>query len=105
MFFVRTAMEADIPAVCSLLAETWHVTYDEILGPEKVETIVNSWLSPEAMLRRLRRPHGEFLVADFYCRRNSRAGSGSSAAIAGAAGTNTKHEAASDCAPPPVRKS
>jgi len=64
MFFVRTAMETDIPAVCSLLAETWHVTYDEILGPEKVETIINSWLSPEAMLRRLRRPHGEFLVAD-----------------------------------------
>lgn len=64
MFFVRTAMEADVPAVCSLLAETWHATYDEILGAEKVETIINSWLSPEAMLRRLRRPHGEFLVAD-----------------------------------------
>ncbi|MBB4122257.1 GNAT family N-acetyltransferase [Martelella radicis] len=64
MFFVRTAMETDIPAVCALLSETWHATYDEILGPEKVETIVNSWLSHEAVLRRLRRPHGEFLVAD-----------------------------------------
>ncbi|WP_174801842.1 GNAT family N-acetyltransferase [Martelella limonii] len=64
MFFVRTAMEGDIPAVCSLLAETWHATYDAILGPEKVETIIDSWLSPEAMLRRLRKPHGEFLVAD-----------------------------------------
>ncbi|MAM11302.1 MAG: GNAT family N-acetyltransferase [Rhizobiaceae bacterium] len=64
MFFVRTAMETDIPAVCALLSETWHATYDEILGPEKVETIINNWLSHEAVLRRLRRPHGEFLVAD-----------------------------------------
>tara|TARA_B100000378_G_scaffold90653_1_gene71687 strand:+ start:313 stop:816 length:504 start_codon:yes stop_codon:yes gene_type:complete len=64
LFFVRTAMETDIPAVCALLSETWHATYDEILGPEKVETIINNWLSHEAVLRRLRRPHGEFLVAD-----------------------------------------
>ncbi|PRX11719.1 UNVERIFIED_ORG: ribosomal protein S18 acetylase RimI-like enzyme [Martelella mediterranea] len=64
MFFVRTAMETDIPAVCSLLDVTWHATYDPILGAEKVSQLVASWHSAQAVKARLERKGGEFLVAD-----------------------------------------
>ncbi|WP_180901325.1 GNAT family N-acetyltransferase [Martelella soudanensis] len=64
MFFVRTAMEADIPAVSELLDVTWHAAYDAILGAEKVSAMVASWHSPAAIKARLARPGGEFLVAD-----------------------------------------
>ena len=64
MFFVRTAMEQDIPAVCALLEAAWHATYDDILGVEKVNAIVADWHSPSAIKTRLEKRHGEFLVAD-----------------------------------------
>ncbi|AJY47206.1 GNAT family N-acetyltransferase [Martelella endophytica] len=64
MFFVRTAMETDVAAVCELLDTTWHDTYDPILGREKVDALVAEWHSPAAVKVRLARPGGEFLVAD-----------------------------------------
>ncbi|RFC62348.1 GNAT family N-acetyltransferase [Fulvimarina endophytica] len=64
MFFIRTAMERDLPAVSALLAETWHATYDPIYGRERVEEIIRSWHGVEQLRPRLSRPSSEFIVAD-----------------------------------------
>lgn len=64
MFFVRTAMKADLPAVQTLLTKTWHATYDTLYGVGKVAEITRSWHSVEALQTRLSRPQSEFLVAD-----------------------------------------
>lgn len=62
--FVRTAGERDLPAIRSLLIETWHDTYDAIHGAERVAAITDSWHSAAALQRRLTKPNSEFLVAD-----------------------------------------
>ena len=62
--FIRTAMRGDLAAVKSLLAETWHATYDSIIGAEKVDEVTSLWHSPEALESRLSVPNSEFLVAD-----------------------------------------
>jgi ribosomal protein S18 acetylase RimI-like enzyme len=64
MFFVRTAGEGDLEAIRAILVETWHATYDDIYGAERVNQITNSWHSIESLRRRLTRPNSEFLVAD-----------------------------------------
>ena len=64
MFFVRTASQADLPSIRELLIDTWHSTYDDIYGAEKVDEIVEDWFSTENLAERLVTPHSEFLVAD-----------------------------------------
>jgi ribosomal protein S18 acetylase RimI-like enzyme len=64
MFFVRTAMKTDLPAVRKLLVETWHATYDAIYGRDRVEEITEAWHSVTELETRLARPQSEFLVAD-----------------------------------------
>jgi ribosomal protein S18 acetylase RimI-like enzyme len=62
--FVRTASERDLKAVRDLLVETWHATYDEIYGAERVTAITDDWHSLASLKRRLDQPNAEFLVAD-----------------------------------------
>lgn len=62
--FVRTAGELDLPSIRELLVETWHATYDGIYGAGKVTEITDSWHSIASLQERLRRPDGEFVVAD-----------------------------------------
>ena len=62
--FVRTASERDLQAVRALLVETWHATYDQIYGVERVTAITDDWHSLAVLKRRLDRPNAEFLVAD-----------------------------------------
>jgi ribosomal protein S18 acetylase RimI-like enzyme len=62
--FVRTASERDLQAVRDLLIETWHATYDEIYGRDRVAAITDEWHSLPSLRRRLDQPNGEFLVAD-----------------------------------------
>lgn len=62
--FVRTASERDLQAVQALLAETWHATYDDIYGVERVNQITAEWHSMPSLRARLTRPNSEFLVAD-----------------------------------------
>ena len=62
--FVRTAGERDLKAVRELLIETWHATYDDIYGPEKVTAITDDWHSMSALQRKLEMPRSEFVVAD-----------------------------------------
>ena len=62
--FVRTASDRDLKAVRDLLVETWHATYDDIYGAERVTAITDDWHSLASLKRRLDQPHAEFLVAD-----------------------------------------
>jgi ribosomal protein S18 acetylase RimI-like enzyme len=62
--FVRTAGERDLKAVRDLLVETWHATYDDIYGVEKVTQITDDWHSLAALSARLEKPRSEFVLAD-----------------------------------------
>jgi ribosomal protein S18 acetylase RimI-like enzyme len=64
MFYIRSANEADLEAIRVLLVETWRETYTPFHGPQKIEAMIETWLSPQALEQRLRRPKSEFLVAD-----------------------------------------
>lgn len=61
--WVRTASEADLPAVHELLLTTWSASFDDILGREVVKTITREWHSLSALKANLKRPYSEFLVA------------------------------------------
>ena len=64
MFFVRTATPSDVSAICDLLAKTWRDTYVEFYGATKVEEIIATWHSADAILRNIGKTNGEYLVAD-----------------------------------------
>jgi ribosomal protein S18 acetylase RimI-like enzyme len=61
---IRQAVAADAPAVRALLVETWHDTYDRLIGPEKVTEITDSWHSIENLNRQMAMPNCSFLVAE-----------------------------------------
>ncbi|MGH6922674.1 MAG: GNAT family N-acetyltransferase [Propylenella sp.] len=61
---IRDAREADIAPVRALLVETWHDTYDALIGAAKVTEITDSWHSLENLNRQLSVPNTTFLVAD-----------------------------------------
>jgi hypothetical protein len=48
---IRSGEAADAASVNGLLVETWHDTYDSLLGFERVSTITASWHSEEALSR------------------------------------------------------
>jgi ribosomal protein S18 acetylase RimI-like enzyme len=60
---IRDANAADLPAVRSLLVETWHATYDGIYGWRRVAEITNAWHSPDNLAAQLGRDGQAFLVA------------------------------------------
>ena len=60
---IRDALAADLPAVRSLLVETWHDTYDGIYGWRRVAEITNAWHSLDALAAQLGRDSGVFLIA------------------------------------------
>ncbi len=62
--FIHSAASADIDAVSELLGLTWHATYDDIYGRDRVSEITAAWHSPKALAENLQRPHSEFIVAD-----------------------------------------
>ncbi|MBN9047013.1 MAG: GNAT family N-acetyltransferase [Rhizobiales bacterium] len=62
--WVRSATEADLQAVHELLVETWHATFDDILGRETVDAVTGRWHSIAALKANLKRPYSEFVVAD-----------------------------------------
>lgn len=64
MYFVRTASERDLDKVRALLVETFHATYDALLGAPKVDELVATLFSPAALKTRLANKNAEFLVAD-----------------------------------------
>lgn len=60
---IRKAEASDILAVRTLLVETWHDTYDALIGADKVSEITGSWHSLEALSRQLHLDDTVFLVA------------------------------------------
>lgn len=61
---IRPAGREDLGAVRDLLVETWHDTYDRLIGAKKVAEITDSWHSIEALGRQLDIPGLCFLVAE-----------------------------------------
>lgn len=61
---VRNAVAADIPAVSRLLIETWHDTYDALIGVAKVNAITARWHAPDALAQQLDAASTCFLVAE-----------------------------------------
>jgi ribosomal protein S18 acetylase RimI-like enzyme len=51
-------------AVSSLLVETWHDTYDPLLGSDKVDEITQLWHAPGVLHQQLTQPRISFLVAE-----------------------------------------
>ncbi|MEM7214241.1 MAG: GNAT family N-acetyltransferase [Pseudomonadota bacterium] len=64
MFFVRTAMEKDLPRVREILIDTYYQTYSPLIGEKKVAEICSEFHTIEALTEKLDRPNSEFLVAD-----------------------------------------
>lgn len=62
--WVRSATKEDLNAVHDLLVETWHATYDDIYGVEKVNEITSRYHSLEALKKQLAKPYSEFIIAD-----------------------------------------
>ena len=61
---IRPAGPSDIPGVRALLVETWHDTYDALIGAEKMAEITSSWHSLDNLRHQLGVPDSSFLVAD-----------------------------------------
>lgn len=61
---IRPATATDIPAVRALLEETWHATYDTLLGRDVVTDITRRWHAEEVLAAEIGRAGQVFLVAD-----------------------------------------
>lgn len=61
---IRRGEQRDIPAVSALLHETWHHTYDALMGRDAVDRMSQSWHRPEALARQLSARGSRFLVAE-----------------------------------------
>jgi ribosomal protein S18 acetylase RimI-like enzyme len=60
---IRSAREDDLADVRDLLVETWHDTYDALLGAERITRITGERHSVESLSRQLDLPGTCFLVA------------------------------------------
>ena len=61
---IRAATEQDLERVRDLLVETWHDTYDSLMGHDKVVEMTGLWHSPRQLATQLAAPAGSFLVAE-----------------------------------------
>jgi ribosomal protein S18 acetylase RimI-like enzyme len=61
---IRPATPADVGAVRRLLVETWHDTYDPLLGRERVTEITNRWHAEDVLAGELDLPDSSFLIAE-----------------------------------------
>lgn len=62
--WLRTASLDDLETISAMLSETWHATYDEIYGEEKVAELTGAWHSVPALKQRMNKPRSEFIVCD-----------------------------------------
>ncbi len=62
--WIRTVDREDIEPIRALLVETWHATYDDIYGVDRVAAINNDWHSADALRKRMTKPYSEFVIAD-----------------------------------------
>ena len=62
--WLRTATKNDIESIRELLFETWHATYDDLIGKDIVDKIIAKWHSADSLKKYLTRPSSEYIVAD-----------------------------------------
>jgi ribosomal protein S18 acetylase RimI-like enzyme len=63
-FRIRAAGSGDLEAVRRVLIETWHDTYDALLGIERVAEITGKWHTIEMLGRQLAAPNASFLIGE-----------------------------------------
>jgi len=80
---VRRARCGDLTDVARLLAETWHATYDDWLGSDRVREITRAWHGPGQLAAQAEASQAVFLVAQ--------AGAQAGTAFADMAGTAFAH--------------
>ncbi|WP_115865519.1 GNAT family N-acetyltransferase [Halorussus litoreus] len=61
---IRDATPEDASAVRRVARKSWHAAYDDILGVETVDSVVDDWYDAEGLARSVRRDDGRFLVAE-----------------------------------------
>lgn len=61
---IRDARPADLAAVHELLVDTWHDTYDELIGADEVADITGRWHNIDVLRRQQADPDLIFLVAE-----------------------------------------
>jgi ribosomal protein S18 acetylase RimI-like enzyme len=61
---VRPATTSDVADVRRVARESWHATYDDLLGAEAVESVVDDWYDLYALRQSVEREEGVFLVAE-----------------------------------------
>ena len=61
---IREATTEDAESVRQVARESWHAAYDEILGVEAVERIVEEWYAVDGLTESILRDDGRFLVAE-----------------------------------------
>src|SRR5215469_11475476 len=60
---IRPATARDLEQVREILVETWHDTYDTLIGHDRVSEITGQWHTPELLAKQLHTPGVSFLVA------------------------------------------
>lgn len=63
-FLIRPAVPQDAEDTRRVLVETWHDTYDPLLGSEKVAEITGQWHAVEVLTQQVSLPDASFLVAE-----------------------------------------
>ncbi|WP_435180348.1 GNAT family N-acetyltransferase [Halorussus sp. AFM4] len=63
-FDVRPAAADDATAVRRVARESWHAAYDDLLGAETVDAVVDEWYDPQHLARSIEREDGVFPVAE-----------------------------------------
>lgn len=61
---IRPAVPRDAEGTRRVLAETWHDTYDPLLGPETVARITGRWHAVAVLAEHIASPGASFLVAE-----------------------------------------
>ncbi|EJF90742.1 GNAT family N-acetyltransferase [Bartonella tamiae] len=62
--WIRTASKDDIDAICNLIRETLHASYDALIGKDMVEQRLRENYTTELINKCLTRPFCEYVVAD-----------------------------------------
>ena len=61
---IRLCEPEDLETVSELLTETWHATYDDIYGRDRVTDITSRWHNVETLKKNLSQPEGIFLIGE-----------------------------------------
>ena len=60
---IREAIPDDAPAVRRVARRSWHETYDEIIGEEAVDEMIDEWFDVGTLKKSIERPENPMFVA------------------------------------------